>query len=97
VIHEIVVGSDQRSCEIEQIQVREAECDRGRMGKYFQGLSSFNRRERDMGVCTDLYIGGVRRPDAAQVDIAQRTLQSEQRRRRLKAHLCDVNDVSEGL
>ena len=43
---------DQRSSEIEQIQVREAERDRGRMGKYFQGLSSFNRRERDMGVCT---------------------------------------------
>jgi hypothetical protein len=43
-----VVGGDQRSSEIEQIQVREAERDRGRMGKYFQGLSSFNRRERDM-------------------------------------------------
>jgi hypothetical protein len=65
VVNEIVVRVNERSGEIEQIQVREAERDRGRMGKYFQGLSSFNRRERDMGVCMGLYIGGARRPDAA--------------------------------
>ena len=55
-VNEIVVGVNERSGEIEQIQVREAERDRGRMGKYFQCLSSFNRREKGMGVSTASYI-----------------------------------------
>jgi hypothetical protein len=44
VVDEVVIGGDERTGEVEQIQVREAERNRGRMGEWSHNLFSFRVR-----------------------------------------------------
>ncbi len=44
VVDEVVIGGDERTGEVEQIQVREAKGDRGRMGEGSHSLFSFRTR-----------------------------------------------------